>query len=536
MSAAGDIVTDSAAKPGSVEHWAQHSPDTRALCEGARSLTFGEWNARANRVAEALHTLGKVGPGDRVAVCTQNRLEWFVSQAAIAKLGAALVPISSRLTPTEIHYIVADCQARAFVFDAEDVDAMSRVWTNRPQGELSSAVQLVLSVMRGERRDVRSFEEVSTRGPLVVRVAARSPRSIVYTSGTTGRPRGVVTERDQKAASERPDAAPKPAPTVVAKPAPTAPSGERNLLGAPLNHAAGQASARATLAGGGCVFIMPRFDAEQALRVIAAEKITSTFLVPTMLNRIVNLPADVLARYDVSSIRLITTGASPCPQSVKEKVIAYFGEHCLYESYGSTEVGLVSRMLPADHLRKPGSCGRLLPNVEVRLLDAEGRQVAPGDIGEIVVKTPVMIARYLNQGAPDELSDGFFATGDVGRFDDDGFLYILDRKKDMIIAGGVNIYPAEIESALREHPAVLDAAVFGIPHAEWGEEVKAVVECIDGRSVTEPELTWFVSEKLAGYKLPRSIDFVSEIPRNAAGKPLKAQMRAPYWKATGKVI
>jgi len=255
-----------------------------------------------------------------------------------------------------------------------------------------------------------------------------------------------------------------------------------------------------------------------------------------MLNRIVNLPERVLAKYDVSSIRVITTGASPCPHAVKEKVIAYFGDHCLYESYGSTEVGLVTRMLPQDHLLKPGSCGQLLDNVELKLVDAEGREVPRGGIGEILVKTPLMIERYLNQGKPEELQQGFFATGDIGRVDDDGFLYILDRKKDMIIAGGVNIYPAEIENALREHPAVLDAAAFGIPHAERGEEVKAVVECKDGFSVSEPELIAFVSDKLAAYKRPRSIDFVREIPRNPAGKPLKAAMREPYWQGTGKVI
>jgi long-chain acyl-CoA synthetase len=174
--------------------------------------------------------------------------------------------------------------------------------------------------------------------------------------------------------------------------------------------------------------------------------------------------------------------------------------------------------------------------VQVRLVDDAGREVAQGELGEILVKTDAMIERYLNEGTPSELSDGFFATGDVGRFDADGFLYIVDRKKDMIIAGGVNIYPAEIEAALREHPAVLDAAVFGIPHPEWGEQVKAVIECVDGRSVSEPELLAFVSDKLAGYKRPRSIELVAEIPRNQAGKPLKAQMRAPYWAATGKVI
>jgi len=293
---------------------------------------------------------------------------------------------------------------------------------------------------------------------------------------------------------------------------------------------------------GGTVYIMPRFDPEEALRIMERARITSSFLVPTMLNRIMKLPKEMLAKHDVSSIRVITTGASPCPQALKEQVIAYFGSHCLYESYGSTEVGLVSRMLPADHLKKPGSCGRLLDGVEVKIVDDDCKLVPQGGTGEIYVKTPTMIARYLNQGAPDELKDGFFASGDVGRFDDDGYLYILDRKKDMIIVGGVNIYPAEIEAALREHPAVLDAAVFGIPHPEWGEEVKAVVELIEGHKLVEGQpltqdaLLDFVRDKLAGYKRPRTIDFVAELPRNPAGKLLKAQMRAPYWQASDKAI
>jgi long-chain acyl-CoA synthetase len=520
----------SSARPGSLEHWAEATPDARALCEGTRELTWTQWNDRANRVAELLAKRANVGPGDRVAVCAQNRLEWFVSQAAIAKLGAELVPVSYRLTPAEIHYIVADCGARAFIFDAEDAGTMARVWTNQPPTERPSQVAVAISILRSDRQDVLSFEAVSTQGPIVARFAKSAPRSIVYTSGTTGRPRGVVNA--QKVPS---DAAPKaervPGPSTAAE------RGiGRNLLGAPLNHAAGQASARATLVGGGTVFIMPRFDPEETLRIIEREKITISFLVPTMLNRIVNLPKAVLDRHDVSSIRVITTGASPCPQSVKEKVIAYFGDHCLFESYGSTEVGIIARMLPQDHIRKPGSCGRLIDGVEVRIVDDQGNDLPRNEIGEIKVKTRTMIERYLNQGAPSELVDGFFATGDVGRFDEDGFLYILDRKKDMIIGGGVNIYPAEIENALREHPSVLDAAVFGIPHPELGEQVKAVVECNSGCSVDEADLLAFVADRLAAYKRPRSIDFVAEIPRNPAGKVLKAQLRAPFWAGAGRAI
>ncbi|HKU40628.1 MAG TPA: AMP-binding protein, partial [Polyangiales bacterium] len=321
-------MTVSPAKPRSLEYYAERTPDRIALSEGGRSLSWAEWNAQADRLAELMHTRAGIGRGDFVALCMQNRLEWFVTQAATAKLDASLVPVSFRLTPAEIHYIVADSGARAFVFDLEDVDAVSRVWTNQPQGDKVSQVRVAISLMRSERPDVAAFAEVVQHGAPVPRFAAHAPRSIVYTSGTTGRPRGVVQRSEVKAARPASAAPPSPPPPAAEPP--------RNLLGAPLNHAAGQASARATLAVGGCVHIMPRFDAEEALRVIDRERITTTFLVPTMLNRIVSLPDAVRARYDVSSIRTLVTGASPCPQSVKEKVIAYFGDHCLTESYGST--------------------------------------------------------------------------------------------------------------------------------------------------------------------------------------------------------
>jgi long-chain acyl-CoA synthetase len=518
----------SPAKPRSVEHYAEITPDGIALWEDGRTLSWSEWNARADRLAELLASRAGVSTGDRVALCMQNRIEWFVTQTAVAKLDASLVPVSPRLTPAEVHYIVADSGARAFLFDAEDAAALARVWTNEPASEKRSLVRLSIGLHPGGRSDVVAFSAAAESGERVRRWAAHAPRSIVYTSGTTGRPRGVV--------NARPPRAPLTMQQLAAQPPRSGDGGTRNLLGAPLVHAAGQSSARSTHAAGGCVYILPRFDAERALQIIASESITSTFLVPTMLNRIVNLPQETLDRYDVSSIRTIVTGASPCPQSVKEKVIEYFGDHCLTESYGSTEVGLVTRMLPEDHLRKPGSCGRVYDHVEVRIVDGQGRELPRGETGEIMVKTPGMIERYLNEGAPRELANGFFATGDVGRLDEDGYLYIVDRKKDMIIAGGVNIYPAEIENSLRRHPAVLDAAVFGIPHPELGEQVKAVVECVDGHSVSEADLLAFVAAELATYKRPRSVEFVAEIPRNAAGKPLKAQLRAPYWAGTGKVI
>ncbi|MET0384965.1 MAG: AMP-binding protein [Polyangiales bacterium] len=518
--------------PGSLEHWAAHTPNAPALCEGTRWLSYAEWNTQADRLAEVLAADGGVTAGENLALCMHNRLEWFVTQAAAAKLGARLVPISSRLTPAEVHYIAADCGSRVLLFDSDDAEALCRVWTDQPPTERASAVRLAIGVLPSTRSDVRSFAALVSSGPAPQRLSQRPPRSIVYTSGTTGRPRGVVHAR--------------PAPTTQAPSArrrttldpPSAATSDlvRNLLGAPLNHAAGQASARATHAIGGCVYIMPRFDAATALALIDREKITTSFLVPTMLNRIVNLPRALLDAYDVSSIVRLATGASPCPQSIKEQVIAYFGAHCLVEGYGTTEVGIIARMHPDDHLTKPGSCGRVLDEVDVQIRADDGRVLPAGEVGEIFVRSPHMIERYLNEAPPEELVDGYFATGDMGRFDTDDYLYVVDRKKDMIIGGGVNIYPAEIEDVLRKHTAVLDAAVFGIPHPDLGEQVKAVVELVPDQRTSEAELIAFVSDHLAPYKRPRSIDIVPEIPRNPAGKVLKRQLREPYWDGTGSAI
>jgi len=516
------------AKLGSVEFWAAHTADAPALAEGSRKLSFAQWNAQADALAELLADRAGVGPEDRVALCMQNRIEWFIVQVAVAKLGALLVPISFRLTPAEIHYIAADSGAKAILFDSEQVDALARVWTDEPKTDRESQARVAVSVMRTNRSDVIAFQDAVQQAAREPRFSTRAPRSVVYTSGTTGRPRGVV--------HARPKSSPRPHEPQAHALETRKKELARNLLGAPLNHAAGQASAHASHVLGGCVYIMPRFDAREALSIIDREHITTTFMVPTMLNRIVSLPDSVLSQYSVKSVKVLTTGASPCPQSIKERVIGYFGPECLIESYGTTEVGIIARMRPEDHLAKPGACGRLLEGVTVEIRDSDNLVLPHGELGEIWVRTPIMIQTYLNEAPPKELVDGFFGTGDVGRFDDDGFLYVLDRKKDMIIAGGVNIYPAEIEDALRRHPCVVDVAVFGVPNVEWGEEVRAAVELREGAAVSEPELKLFLEAQLAAYKRPRAIDFLHEIPRNPAGKILKNELRAPFWANTGKRI
>jgi len=270
---------------------------------------------------------------------------------------------------------------------------------------------------------------------------------------------------------------------------------------------------------------------------VKEHRVTDTFTAPTQLKRIVALPPGELARADLSSMRTLIANAAPVPYALKQEVIAKLGDGFLYEVYGSTELGVVSVLRPEDQLRKPGSCGKTYGPIEVRIVRDDGTDAEVGEPGELFIRTTLEMDGYHH--TDERLSEhgtDWKSVGDVAYLDEEGFLYICDRKKDMIISGGVNIYPAEIENALRAHPSVFDVAVFGAPHPEWGEEVRAVVECIDGHSVTEEELLAFVKSELAAYKRPRAVTFVRELPRNAAGKILKTELRAPFWKPLGTTI
>jgi len=510
-----------------IEQHARSMPTALALCEGDQQLSWAAWDEQANRLADALAERG-IGAGDRVAVRTMNRIEWFVVEAALGKLGALRVAVSFRLRPAEVHYMLEHSGARAIVFDDEDPAALAPAFAGLP------SLRLKIGLYPGARAgdDVEVFAELLATSSAEPRFSEQGGGAIVYTSGTTGHPKGV---RKTAPADEPTRALLRRINEDLKRSIPFQ-RGDRNLLSAPLNHAAAPASALGTHMRAGTVYLERKFDAESALKVIHQHRITTSFLVPTMLNRIVNLPADVLARYDVSSMRAITTGASVCPADLKRKVISFFGP-CLYENYGATEVGLVTMWTPADLEQRADSCGRLLDGVDVRIVDEARNPLPRGQLGEIFVKSPATMASYLGEGKSADFSaDGYFTAGDVGKLDADGYLYILDRKKDMIIAGGVNIYPAEIEAALRAHPAVLDAAVFGAPDAEWGEQVIAVVERVPGTRLEQAELYAFVAELLAGYKRPRSIAFVDELPRNAAGKVLKQELRAGHWAGSGRVI
>ena len=343
---------------------------------------------------------------------------------------------------------------------------------------------------------------------------------MVYTAGTTGKPKGARRHAtDPRAVLPRLAALHCVAPDDV------------HLVAGPLYHSAPGGFALYAHALGQTVVVMRRFDAEDALRTIARHRCTTTFMAPTLLKRIVDLPADVRRRHDVSSMRSIVVAGAPCPMRVKEEVLAFFGP-VLYEFYGSTELGINTVLAPADILRKPGSCGRAAPGVELAVLDDTGQPAPAGQPGELFVRRyeGVFDGYYKNEVATRDTARGdWLSVGDVAWVDDEGFVYICDRKRDMIISGGVNIYPAEIEDVLHRHRAVDDVAVFGVPDAEWGERVHAALQLRPGATLTEAEVRAFCRQHLADYKTPREVSFHAEFPRDTAGKLVKRLLRDPHW-------
>jgi acyl-CoA synthetase (AMP-forming)/AMP-acid ligase II len=347
--------------------------------------------------------------------------------------------------------------------------------------------------------------------------------TMIYTSGTTGKPKGAVRQGP-------------PDPEVL--------GALLNLFGyrpddvyltsGPLYHSGPSAFMSAGLLSGQTVIVQRRFDPEDWLRLVDKYQVSSTFSAPALVRMICALPGPVKDRYDRSSMRIMIANAAPWSYALKQQYVADFPPESLVEVFGSTELGVDTVLMPQDQMRKPGSCGQPAPGIEIMLVGADGGEVTgtgPDHAGEVFVRSRVTFdAYYKNDAGYQSKSRGDYHTvGDIAYWDDEGYLYICDRKTDMIISGGMNIYPAEIEAALEHHPGIYDVAVFGIPSQQWGEAVHATVVRSPGSSLTGEEVTAFAREHLASYKVPRSIDFATELPRTGSGKLLKRQLRAPYW-------
>jgi acyl-CoA synthetase (AMP-forming)/AMP-acid ligase II len=490
-------------------------PEKPALICGERTLQWGAFHSIRNQLASSLAALG-VARGDRAIVYALNSLEWLIAVAAIRASGAIPVPMNHRLTADEVAYILDDSDAVAVFVGDSFVPIVEQVRTG------ARRIRHWI-LLEGTRRDwAQHLDDLVAAGNAETPgdVGEGLGGSMLYTAGTTGKPKGALRR------------ALDPGVVMASLQAlDLADATHIHLVAGPLYHSAPGGFAAYTQVLGGTVVVMEKFDPEDALRLIERHRCTSTFMAPTLLKRIVDLPAAVRARYDVSSMRVIVVAAAPCPMRVKENVVHFFGP-VLYEFYGSTELGLNTVLRPEDILRKPNSCGRAAPGIELAILDETGGPVPAGQPGQLYVRrNPGMFEGYYKRPeATRETEQGDWLTvGDVAYMDEDGFVYICDRKRDMIISGGVNIYPAEVEDVLHRHPQILDAAVFGVPDDEWGERVHAAIQPRSAAALTAEEVIAFAREHLAGYKVPREVSFHPEFPRDAAGKLLKRVLREPYW-------
>ena len=493
-------------------------PNKLALICGERMLTYAELNARANRVANALRSLG-VQEGDRVAVMIHNSLEGLEIVAGLSKLAARHVPVNYRLREHEVAYIINDSDANVVVAGPELVQVVEQARAGMPDKSVYIAIG---GEAPGNWLHYEELLEAASEHPPVGQSASLS---VIYTSGTTGNPKGAY----------RPAGVP-PQDVIQIIQAFELSESDVHLLAGPLYHSAPSFFTSVHLLMGATVVVQSRFDAVEALQLIDRHRITNTFMAPTLLQRLCDIPEEIAVTFDTSSLRAIILGAAPCPYALKVRAIERFGQ-CLWEFYGATETAIVTILRPEDQLRKPGSCGKAVQRQEIRLLDAAGNFVPDGVPGEIWTRSPWLAEYYHKpEATAKSMKDGFFSVGDIAYRDSEGYYFICDRKIDMIISGGANIYPAEIEAALSAHPAILDVAVIGVPDEQWGEAVKAVVALRPGKSASAGELIAFCAERLADYKKPGSVDFVDELPRNPAGKLLKNKIRESYWAGTGRRI
>ncbi len=483
---------------------AARTPDKVAVIFGAQQRSFAALDKRINRIAHAATGLG-LARGDNVLLIAQNCIEYFEVVAGFASAGVAVATINPRQTVEEIAAIAEDCGARAVIVDSA-FDELVR-------SASLPAVERIITV--GD--DLEDLIANASDRPPDIPVQEWDNFAIPYTSGTTGKPKGVVLSHRSRVMGFYGHAA----GYGIYSP------DDRYLAVAPLFHGAGFSFAMNALFFGGQCELMTGFEPEQVLRGLHERRHTGMFAVPTHFHSMFDLEPKLLAARRDVALKGIICNAAPLPQATKERVVDYFGDGILHETYGSTEAGVVTNLRPVDQLRKQRCVGLPFVATHVRLLGEDGAPVAVGEVGELFSNSPTLFNGYWNKPAETEaaMRDGWFSAGDMARMDDEGYLYIVDRKKDMIISGGVNIYPREIEEVLHRHAAVTDVAVVGMPDDYWGEAVKAFVVAESGRQVSDDDIIGYCRAHVAGHKVPKSIEFIDALPRNPAGKILKNVLR-----------
>jgi long-chain acyl-CoA synthetase len=511
------------------------SPPFLGIVSGERRRSHAEVADRAARAAGGLSRLG-VRQGDSVCILMRNDIAFIEAAHATMRLGAYAVPVNWHFKPEEINYILRDSGTSVLIGHADLLhplrDAVPTAITvlsvpTPPEILASYKIDPDHLVAPAFATDFESWleQQLPYDGP-----ALPQPANMIYTSGTTGHPKGV---RRQAPTPEQSAALPRMRALLYGlKP------DVRGLLPGPLYHSAPNAFGLRAGALGGALVLMPRFDPEEFLRLVEAERIDTVFMVPTMFIRLLKLPEQVRRKYDTSSLRHVIHAAAPCPADVKRAMIQWWGP-VIYEYYGSTESGALTFATSDDALKKPGTVGKILDGIELRFLDDSGTPLPWGEIGEIYSRAAAN-PDFTYQNKPEKRAeverDGFITSGDVGYVDPDGYVFLCDRKRDMVISGGVNIYPAEIEAALHAIPGVQDCAVFGIPDDEFGEALMAVIEPQAGVMLDVAAIRAQLRSSLAGYKVPKHVEIQTQLPREDSGKIFKRRLRDPYWERAGRKI
>jgi acyl-CoA synthetase (AMP-forming)/AMP-acid ligase II len=505
---------------------AKTDPDKPAYVMAATGqvVTYGQLDEASNRLAHVFRDLG-LRRGDHVALMLENHPRFFEIVWAAQRSGLYYTAISSRLTPNEAAYIVDDCGAQVFITSKKLADVAQLITADTPK------VRLRL-INDGSAAGYESYEDTVATQPATPIDDEAMGYDMLYSSGTTGRPKGVQV--------------PLPEGDIATTPMPVNLLGQmlygfrpdmRYISPAPLYHAAPLRFCVAVMQSGGTVVVMEHFDPEDALRLIEEHSITHSQWVPTMFVRMLKLDDDVRTRYDLSSLEVAIHAAAPCPVPVKKQMIDWWGP-VIYEYYAGTEGNGFCAITSQEWLEHPGSVGKPLVG-ELHIVDDDGSELPPGQAGTIYFGNGGQFEYHNDpektEGSKDPKGRGWSTLGDIGYVDDDGYLYLTDRKAYMIISGGVNIYPQEAENVLTMHPKVLDVAVIGVPNEEMGEEVKAIVQPVsmaDAGPHLERELLDYCRANLAHYKCPRTIEFEAELPRHPTGKLYKRLLRDRYWPAT----
>ena len=494
-----------------VSYHAARTPDAPAVVDGSRRLSYRLLNERVNRLANALAGLG-LRAGERGAILMRNQHQFLEAYFAYSKLGAIAVPLNFRLTGDEIAYQLNDSGARTVIVDGEFApriaacaDRLAAAPTPIATGPVDLAGALDYEATLAAASDAEPGEDG---------LDTADPNLILYTSGTTGFPKGALLSHANQYWSSlniRQYYAPGP--------------GDRSLATLPLYHTAAlNFSVMPYLHAGGSVVLQRSYEPEEVTRLVAGEGCTSLFILPQMWQQVAELP---LERYRLGSLARLVGGGALSPQEAIERLLAATGGRYSF-LMGMTETGtFLNHLAPEDTFRKNGSVGRPTLHVAIRIADARNAEVPPGEVGEMLVRGPTVCSQYWGkpEATAEVFAGGWFHSGDLVRRDDEGFLYIVDRKKDMIRSGGENIFSVEVERVLDTHPAVREAAVIGVPHPYWGEAVRAVVALKSGRRASADDLVEWCRSRIASYKKPQSVVFVDALPRNATGKILKHVLR-----------